>query len=372
MNIDELTNELKLIYNVIKPLANTGMVEEYGLAASEGMMLEKIEKAKESKLLGCEIYAKAASLLQTYIIISESLNIPLSDETEYTICQAKVAGISFLESYPRPKSRPLASAPTGPPSYSIYVDESGTASFEEYIQPVLCLVGIVVKDQNISSFENEVNELLIRNGIPKEIEIHAQEFLASSPELPCLKILSTEKRYEILKEFISLGMKYSRGVHHLSMIKEMVNPELKQKFMNGSINAYNYQVGYFLITLDRACLLVSFGSEYNYYYDKTEQYTKHIGRIFRSLESHNIQRLNLFSIKKAPVSVDSKKSRGIQLADAAGYYLNRYRQFEVPKIKPRKELKKHKDKIYEIYNIYALRYLASSNKVFLLLLIGKH
>lgn len=351
MNIDELTNELKLIYNVIKPLANIGMVEEYCLAASEGMMLEKIGKAKESKLLECEIYAKAASLLQTYIIISESLNIPLSDETEHAICQAKVAGISFLESYPRPKSRPLASAPTGPPSYSIYVDESGTASFEETIQPVLCLVGIIIKDERIPAFEQEVNRLLDKNGLSKELEIHAQELLAAFPNNPYLKALPAEKRYALLRDYLALGMECSRGVHHLSMIKILVNPELKQKFLKKSINAYTYQIGYFLITLDRACLLISVGSEYKYFYDRTDAYKKHIGRIFRSLESNDNQRLRFFNLKHAPIVVDSKDSRVIQLADVAGYYLNRYRQFEVPKIEPRPELKKHKAKIYEMYKI---------------------
>jgi hypothetical protein len=146
-------------------------------------------------------------------------------------------------------------------------------------------------------------------------------------------------------------MEYSRGVHHLSMIKILVNPELKQKFLKKSINAYTYQIGYFLITMDRACLLISVGSEYMYYYDRTDAYKKNIGRIFRSLESNDNQRLRLFNLKHSPIAIDSKDSRVIQLADVAGYYLNRYRQFEVPKIKPRPELEKHKDKIYEMYKI---------------------
>jgi hypothetical protein len=351
MNINELIIELELIYGVIKPLANIGGVEEYALAAAERMMLDKIEKAKESKLSEYEICSKASLLLQTFIIISESSGIPLSDETECFLRQAKAAGISFLESYPRPNSRPLSAAPSGPPSYSIFVDESGTASFEEIIQPVLCLVGIIIKDERIPAFEQEVNRLLDKNRLSKELEFHAREFLAAFPNNPYLKAFPVEKRYALLRDYLALGMEYSRGVHHLSMIKILVNPELKQKFLKKSINAYTYQIGYFLITMDRACLLISVGSEYKYYYDRTDAYEKHIGRIFRSLESNNNQRLRLFNLQYFPIAVDSKDSRVIQLADVAGYYLNRYRQFEVPKNKPRPELEKHKDKIYEMYEI---------------------
>jgi hypothetical protein len=351
MNINELIIELKLIYEVIKPQANIGGVEEYALAAAEAMMLDKIEKAKESKLSEYEICSKASRLLQTFINISESSGIPLSDETECFLRQAKAAGISFLESYQRPNSRPLSAAPNGPPSYSIFVDESGTASFEETIQPVLCLVGIIIKDERIPAFEQEVNRLLDKNDLSKELEFHAQEFLAAFPNSPYLKAFPVEKRYALLRDYLALGMEYSRGVHHLSMIKILVNPELRQRFLKKSINAYTYQIGYFLITMDRACLLISVGSEYKYYYDRTDAYKKHIGRIFRSLESNDNQRLRLFNLQYSPIAVDSKDSRVIQLADVAGYYLNRYRQFEVPKNKPRPELEKHKDKIYEMYEI---------------------
>jgi len=49
--------------------------------------------------------------------------------------------------------------------------------------------------------------------------------------------------------------------------------------------------------------------------------------------------------------LESHNSRLIQLADIVGYYLNRYRRFEVKIFKNRKELEKHKDKIFEIYGL---------------------
>jgi len=51
------------------------------------------------------------------------------------------------------------------------------------------------------------------------------------------------------------------------------------------------------------------------------------------------------------VELNSKDSRLIQLADVIGYYLNRHRQMEVPAFNHRKSLDKHRDEIFEIYNI---------------------
>lgn len=349
MNIDELKIKLESLHNVIKPLANIGQVEEYALASAEALMQDLVENAKESNLSENSILFASRQLLQTFILISESHEIPLSDETEGLLCQAKAAGIPINESRKRLPSRPLSSAPTGPPESSIFVDESGTASFEETIQPVLCLVAIIVKDNKIPDFEHAANGLLSSHGLPKELELHAQEFLTSTPIEP-LNNLTIEERYNLLYRFLSLGMDHSVGVHHISMLKDMVKPEFKQKMLAQGLNAYTHTFVWFLITLDRACLLLNL-TDYKYFYDRTDAYRKSIDRIFRSLESNKNKRLQLLNLKEPPVMVESHKSRLIQLADIAGYYLNRYRQFEVTTYEHRKALEKHKDKIFRMYDL---------------------
>ena len=44
----------------------------------------------------------------------------------------------------------------------------------------------------------------------------------------------------------------------------------------------------------------------------------------------------LYALKEGPVALESHKNRYIQLADVAGYYLNRYRRFEVKTFEHRK------------------------------------
>jgi len=350
MDIDEFLIKLKGISDFIIPFANTASFEEYSLSTTESMVLDLVSDAQASKLSENTIFSELAQILQKFIITSENKKIPLSTETENLIKQAKAVGISFQDSYQRPLSRPLSEAPTEPEEFSIFVDESGSAPFNEISQPVLCLVGIIVNDSAIPVFTKKSEQLLIKYGLPKNIEFHATEFLKKNPEEP-LNMLSIEERFALLQEFLALGMGHVVGVHHLSMLKSMVKPNYRNKMKTQGLNAYSHTIIWFLVTLDRICIHVKLGVRYKYYYDRTDAYRKDIGRIFDSLDSTTNPRLQLFNLKEAPVALESHKNRFIQLADVAGYYLNRYRRFEVKTFEHRKELDKHKNKIFKMYDL---------------------
>jgi len=350
MNINEFLTKLKGLSDFIVPFANTASFKEYSLSTAESMVLDLVSQARTSKLSDNVIFSEMALILQKFITTSEIMEIPLSTETENLIKQAKIVGISFQESHQRPLCRPLSDAPTRPEEFNIFVDESGSDSFNEVSQPVLCLVGIIVNDNVIPVFTKKAEQLLVKYGLPKETEFHAYEFITTNPEEPLDK-LSIDERFTLLQEFLSLGMDHTVGVHHLSMHKSMVKPEYRQKMKAQGLNAYSHTVVWFLVTLDRACIYVKFGTRYKYYYDRTDAHRKDIGRIFHALESTTNQRLHLFNLKEAPVPLESHESRFIQLADVAGFYLNRYRRFEIKTFKHRKELDKHKDKIFKMYDL---------------------
>jgi hypothetical protein len=350
MNIEEFLTKLKALSDFIIPFANTASFEEHSLSTSESMVLDLVSQARISKLSENVIFSELAIILQKFITTSEVMEIPLSTETENLIKQAKAVGISFQESHQRPLCRPLSKAPTGPEEFNIFVDESGSESFDEVVQPVLCLVGIIVNDNAIPVFTKKVEQLLVKYNLPTETEFHAYDFLAKNPKEPLDK-LSIDKRFILLHEFLSLGMEHAVGVHHLSMLKSMVKHKYRQKMKAQGLNAYSHSVVWFLVTLDRACIYVKVGTRYKYYYDRTDAHRKDIGRIFRALESTPNRRLQLFNLKETPIPLESHESRFIQLADVAGFYLNRYRQFEVKTFEHRKELEKHKDKIFKMYEL---------------------
>jgi hypothetical protein len=220
------------------------------------------------------------------------------------------------------------------------VDESGTASFDEVSQPVLGLVGIIVRDDVIPEFQVAAERLLAERGLPRETEIHAKDFLTATSAGP-LSSLSPDERFIFLRDFIVLGMKHAAGVHHLGMLKTLVSIDVRNRLKAQGLNAYGIVVAYFVVTLDRACILVTLPARYKYFYDRTDAYRKDIGRIFRTLEGTENEKLKLICFKGPPVEVESHENRFIQLEDVAGYFLGRYRQFESSKFKRRPELDKH-------------------------------
>ena len=320
------------------------------LAATERIALELISQAQTQGSSETHALAAVAPLVQDLITIAENLELPLASETDELILRVRRAGVRLQESRPRKPSRPLDSAPKGPADSSVFVDESGSASFDEKSQPVLSLVGVIVKDEIMPAFEKAAENLLIRAGLPADTEFHAQEFLRQTPPGQ-LANLDVDSRFALLRDFLALGLDHARGVHHLGMLKAMVMPEFRQKMVAQGLNPYSHTVVWFLITLDRACLLITMPGRCGYFYDRTDAYRKDIGRIFRALEHTPNKKLRLLGIKGPPTLVESHKSRFIQLADVAGYYLSRYRQFELPRFPPRPELLKHEAKIREIYEL---------------------
>jgi hypothetical protein len=347
MTIADLTGDLKAIQDWVLGSELAGGLEEYALAAAEHQAVTCIERTRASGDREEEILTTAAAILQTFISVAEHTEFPLSDETEEVIRQAKAIGISLQESRARKASRPLSAAPKGPAAVSVFVDESGTAKFDEDAQPVLSLVGVLFKDEAIPLFESAAAALLERHGLPKDLEFHAKEFLTATSEGP-LAHLTADERYGLLREFLVLGMDRVCGIHHLGMLKSMVTHDYRQKMLAQGLNPYSHTVVWFLVTLDRACLVAAPGG-YRYFYDRTDAYRKDIGRIFRALESTPHPWLRLFGFKGPAVMLESHESRLIQLADVAGYFLPRHRQFEIRTFKHRAELDKHADKIHEMY-----------------------
>jgi len=350
MNKKDFLGKVEALSAFIIPFANSASFDEYSLSTSESDVLELVFQARKSKISEEIILKELNQILQKFIVTSEVKGIPLSTETENLINQAKSFGVLFQETRQRSTSRPLSEAPSGPKEYSIFVDESGTGSFKEESQPVLCLAGLVVRDSVIPVFNKKSEQLLLKYNLPKYTEFHTYEFIKRDPGEPLNK-LSVEERYVLLKEFLVLGMEHIEGVHHISMLKSKVKPWYRKKMEEQGLNPYSHSVVWFIITLDRACIYVKFGTPYKYYYDRTDAYKEDIHRIFKTLESTTNRRLHLFNLKKAPIPIESYKNRYIQLADVVSYYLNRYRQFEVKTFSHREELDKHKDKIFEMYKI---------------------
>lgn len=346
--IDELATQLQALRDTVVPLANIARLEEYAFVAAERLSLGVLSQAVNAGLPEPQILRAAAPLLQDWISIAEGYEWPLSTETEAVLAKLEAIGI-HLRAGPRKPGRPIAEAPRGAPEFSIFVDESGSAALDEASQPVLCLAGVIVKDEIIPKFEQAAEQLLREHGLPPELEFHASEFLGAHQDGPLAR-LDIEQRFRLLRDFLALGMQHVHGLHHFGMLKSMVKPAFRQKMLAQGLNPYTHTVVWFVVTLDRACLLITMPGRYKYHYDRTDAYRKDIARIFRALAESPNERLRLFGLKgAAPIMIESHRSRFIQLADVAGYYLNRHHQIEIPAFKHRKELEKHKDKIREMY-----------------------
>lgn len=361
MNKKDFLEKVEALSAFVIPFSNSGSFDEYSLRTAESDVLELVSKSRKSEIPEKIILKELSQILQKFIITSEVKRISLSNEIENLIKQAKEIGISFQETCRRPSSRPLSEGPIETEKYNIFVDESGTGSFKEEAQPVLCLAGVIARDSIIPVFKKKSEQLLIKYDLPKNIEFHSYEFIKRDPGKPLNK-LSIEERYNLLKDFLVLGMEHIEGVHHISMLKGLIKAEYRKKMEEQGLNPYSHIVVWFIVTLDRACIYIKFGATYKYYYDRTDAYRKDILRIFRALESTKNQRLHLFNLKEEPISLESHESRYIQLADVISFYLNRYRQFEVKTFSHREELDKHKDKIFEMYGIIKPKILNYINR----------
>jgi hypothetical protein len=92
-------------------------------------------------------------------------------------------------------------------------------------------------------------------------------------------------------------------------------------------------------------------ARYRYKFDKTDAYKKKIKQILAALKVSQNQKLKLRSVEGEPEAVDSKNHRFVQLADVVGYFLTRYRQFEVRTFTPHPNLLKYEAQVREIFEI---------------------
>lgn len=293
------------------------------------------------------VLSTLAPVLQALITAAEQSELPLSDETERVIQTFKNVAIAFNEARPRLSSRPLAAAPREPVGFSVFVDESGSASFTEDTQPVLCMAGVVVKDDAIPPFDAVASALLAEYGLPQETEFHAGAWLSIRKNDP-VPTLTMDQRDELLRRFLAAGMERVEALHQLPMAKPLVKPEVRQSMEQRGLDAYTMTVLWFAVTLDRGLLPIVMPAGYKYFYD--QHTSKDISRIFQALTDEGQHpKLKLIGLKAGPTQLDSKTSRFIQVADVAAYYLNRYRDFEVRTLPRRKGLEKHEEKIRAVY-----------------------
>lgn len=347
LDSDELFTQAESTRAIVASLTNAAAMKEHVLAAAEGLALDLLDRAVRSGHSEGAVLSALAPLFQAIVSAAEIYDLPLSTETESSLLRFREGGFEIQETSPRPLTRPLALAPQGPGDYSVFVDESGSGSFPDAAQPVLSLVGVIIKDDAIHEFERRAESLLLHRGLAKDTEFHAQTFITGDPKGQ-VGMLDADARYALLRAFVVLGMSDVR-IHHISMLKAAVKPAYRQKMVAQGLDAYSHSVVWFAITLDRACLLITMPSMYKYYYDRTDAYQKDIGRIFRALKETPNKRLRLIGLKGEPTKLESHKNRCIQLADVVGYYLARYREFEAPAFAPRPALGKHEGKIREIY-----------------------
>jgi len=343
---DSLGAAARDLQSSLERFTRTDMLDEFLLAQCERETLRLFATAQGSGRESEEILGAISPLLQSLIDASTAKDLPLSDETEALIHTFRGVGIALAETRARRPSRPLSAAPREPTGFSVFVDESGSASFTEASQPVLCMAGVVVRDDAVQPFEEEANALLREYALPPQTEIHAGEWLSRRQHDP-VPALSLTQRDELLRRFLALGMHYAKGLHYLPMAKTIVKPAYREKIRQQGLDAYTHTVLWFAVTLDRALLPVTMPAGYRYFYDQHS--SKDVGRIFRALAETQDPMLRLLGLKGKQTKLDSRESRLIQLADVASYYLSRYRDFELPVLTPRPGLDRHEAQVREAF-----------------------
>ena len=93
MNTDEFSKKLKALSGFIIPFANTASFKEHSLSNSERMVLDLVTEARVAKLNEKTILSGLANILQKFIVTSEVMKFPLSNETESLIKKAKKTGM---------------------------------------------------------------------------------------------------------------------------------------------------------------------------------------------------------------------------------------------------------------------------------------
>jgi hypothetical protein len=351
-----LAAQARQLRDSIRTLTRSGRLDAHTLALCERQALTLFAQLHASERDSGVTLSTVAPLLQAVITAAEQRDLPLSDETEGLIQTFKSVAITFTEMRPRRPSRPSLAAPQDPVGFSVFVDESGTPSFEETTQPVLCVAGVIVKDDAVQPFDAVARALLAEYDLPPETEFHAGTWLSIRRDDP-VPTLTKARRHELLVRFLALGIERIEAIHQLAMSKEMVKREVRQRMEQQGLDAYMQTILWFAVTLDRGLLPIAMPAGYKYFYDQHTK-EKEIRAVFRALTTEGQDPgLRLMGLKEGPTPLDSKTSRFIQVADVAAYYLSRYRDFEVRTLPPRSGLDKHERGIREAFALMQPRLL---------------
>lgn len=345
-----LEEQLKGLRSLVLGFYNWSRIEEWQFADYQGFLLNIIRSLLEEKVSYKTILAACHEEIELLIKVAERDDLPLSLEFEDMLTKCQVNGIPVSRSRPLPPSKPLASFPNEPPVvHSVFVDESGTPSFNEMSQQVLSIVGVLVKDALIDRFNLTSKELLLRHGLNANTEFHAYDCIGGKGDFE--KIRNSRDRFQLLKEFIQQGINHILGIHYMSMLKSIVAPDFKLQLKRLNLDAYTSSVIWFNVTLKVGCIALIGFQKYRYYFDRTDKYRKSICKILNSLKKESNLGICIHTFEGNPVEVDSADHRFIQLADVAGYFLTRYRQFEIRKFKPSRLLLKHESEVRLIFEI---------------------
>ena len=135
------------------------------------------------------------------------------------------------------------------------------------------------------------------------------------------------------------------------MLKSFVAPDFRRQLKASNLDAYTSLVLWFNVTLQVARIHIIGLNKYKYYFDRTDRYGTSIRHILHALRDENNMGLKVWAVHGEPIEVDSRAHRFVQLSDAIGYFLARYRQFEVRTFRPSPTLLKYEDKVREIHRI---------------------
>lgn len=342
-----------LAHSVIA-MGNVGRLAEHLSGAFQRLLLAMVERGRASGSPVGEVLNAVRTATEAIVEVSDRDELFVSFELMRLLDDYDHLGQPITPARQR-RAKPLAAFPTEPPVvHTLFVDEAGTGSFTESVQPVLCLVGVLAEDSRIAELDAATRELLDAARVPCETEIHAQPLLSGQPPFDGM---SAEAREQLLGAFLELGLRRCVGVHYMSMLKPLVQPEFRAALVARGLDAYTSNVLYFNVTLRAAALSRIGVAKYRYLFDRTDRYGADICRLLGALRAEPNPGLQTFALAGEPSAVDSRDHRFIQLADTIGYYLARYRQFEVKTYEPRDALRKHELKYRAAHDLIRPKFL---------------
>lgn len=325
--------------------SSLGPLEEYFLGATQSLAVSQIRRAI-AELGKTAAYSTGHPLIALIVDLTQQGGIALADEIAEIATDMQRLGVD-LQLPPNPQCKPLAAFAREPAlRHTVFVDESGSGAWEEDSQPVLVLVGVLVEDKRIPLFDRGLQPLFSEYGLDPATEVHAHPFLSNDG---VLKNLEPADRFLFLRRFIEVGLNHIVGFHYLGMLKPLVKRRFRREAAALGLDAYTAQVVYFNLTLQAACFSRIGVNRYRYLFDRTDTYGRDIRAIIRALQEDQNDGLRLHGVAGEPQSVDSTDHRFVQLADVAGYFLNRHRQIEIKTFQPKPGVVKHREQVLDVY-----------------------